>query len=223
MIHSLKYKKPIVTFDMTPDFANLVVGMSDGTFSIRQNKSKQVLVAPEDPMAGLKFDLGIKKQVLSYKFFNRGVYSKNEESADSLVKFIASKQMKKYDTFLKKFKYGEALKHALTTKDSQVIVAVIEELVYRNGVQIAIKNLEGEDVKLLLDFVYKKCDSTNHQSVVLYIFEQFLGLLDRGERFEDQKIDLLLLKIKEKLEAEERIAAEASELGGMLEVLESMA
>jgi hypothetical protein len=35
MIHSLKYKKPIVAFDMTPDFANLVVGMSDGTFSVR--------------------------------------------------------------------------------------------------------------------------------------------------------------------------------------------
>jgi len=32
-----------------------------------------------------------------------------------------------------------------------------------------------------------------------------------------------LLKIKEKLDAEENIAEEASELGGMLEVLESMA
>lgn len=113
-------------------------------------------------MADFRFDLGIKKEVLSYKFFNRGIYAKNDESADSVVKFITSKQMKKYDTFLKKFKYGEALKHALTTKDSQVIVAIIEELVYRNGIEIAIRNLEGDDIKLLLDFIYKKCDSTNH-------------------------------------------------------------
>ena len=180
-------------------------------------------MAPEEPMAEFKFDLGIKKESLSYMFFNRGIYSKNDESADSTVKFITSKQMKKYDNFLKKFKYGEALKHALTTKDSQVVVAVIEELVYRNGVSIAIKNLTSDDIKLLLNFIYKKCDSTNHQSVVLYIFEQCLGFLAQGDKHEDDKIDSLLYKIKEKLDAEENIAVQASELGGMLEVLESMA
>ena len=126
----------------------------------------------EDAMASLKFDLGIKKEVLSYKFFNRGVYAKGDGGADTTVAFINSKKMKKYDTYLKKFRYGEALKHALTTKDTQVIVAMIEELAYRNGLNTAIQNLEETDVKHLLEFIYKKCDSANHQNLVFFIFEQ---------------------------------------------------
>lgn len=191
---------------MTQDFAHLAVGMADGTFSVRKNKSKQVITPKFDPMANFKFDLGLKKQVLSYKFFNRGVYSKNDGSADVTVSFINSKKMKKYDTYLKKFKYGEALKHALSTRDTQVIVSMIEELAYRNGLHTAIKNLEEKDVKILLNFVYKKCDSANHQNLVFYIFEQCLAYLGQGDKFEDQKIDLVLIKIREKLDAEEHVA-----------------
>lgn len=157
-------------------------------------------------MGDFKFDLGFKKQVLSYKYFNRGIYSKNDGSADSTVTFINSKKMKKYDNYLKKFRYGEALKHALTTKDTQVIVSMIEELAYRNGLNTAIKNLEEKDIRLLLNFVYKKCDSANHQNLVFHIFEQCLTYLGDGEKFEDDKIDLLLIKIREKLDAEENVA-----------------
>ena len=51
----MKYKKPIVNFDITNDFAHLAVGMSDGTFSVRKNKSKQVITPKENPMAAYKF------------------------------------------------------------------------------------------------------------------------------------------------------------------------
>ena len=53
----MKYKNPIVNFDMTNDFSHLVVGMSDGTFSVRKNKSKQVFV--KDPNANM-FSCNIK-------------------------------------------------------------------------------------------------------------------------------------------------------------------
>jgi hypothetical protein len=173
----MKFKKPVVAFDMTDDYAHIAVGMADGTFSVRKNKSKQVVTRKVDPMANYRFDLGLKKQVLSYKYFNRGIYSKDDGSADTTVSFINSKKMKKYDTYLKKFRYGEALKHALTTNDTQIIISMIEELAYRNGLNTAIKNLEEKDVKLLLKFVYKKCDSANHQNLVFFIFEQCLAYL----------------------------------------------
>lgn len=136
---------------------------------------------------------------------------------------MKAKKMKRYDKFLRKFRYADALKNALTTKDTQIIVSLIEELIYRNGLEIAVKNLGEEEMGILLSFVYKKCDSANHQNMVFNVFEVALNWLRNFEKFDDEGINQILIKINEKLNRQEEIAKQASEITGMLELMEAMA
>lgn len=194
--------------------------MTDGSFTLRKNKSRETESSIiRDHYNPYKLDIQIKKQELSYKYFNRGVYAKEEESNTKKVEFVKARKMKKYDDFLKKFKYSEALKHSLTTKDTQIIVSVIEELLYRNGLDIAVKNLGIDEIRILLNFVYKKCDSSNHQQLIFYVLEI---VLKRIERWEDGDLDQILGKVREKISREEEVANEAIEISGIVDLMVSM-
>ena len=50
------------------------------------------------------------------------------------------KKLQDYDKQLKKFQYKNALDSALKTKNAHVIISVIEELVQRGTLDIALKN-----------------------------------------------------------------------------------
>lgn len=198
--------------------------MTEGSFTLRKNKSRETAITTTtNDYNPFKLDLQIEKQRLSYKYFNRGIYSKKQELNAKKIEFMKAKKMKRYDKFLRKFRYADALKNALTTKDTQIIVSLIEELIYRDGLDIAIKGLQIDEMAILLSFVYKKCDSANHQNLILYIFEAALGKLRDIEKYEDKEIGQILMKIREKLNREEEIAQEALEISGMVELMEAMA
>ena len=201
--------------------------MSDGSLTLRVNKS-----IPRGVDSTLKFDydnfykldIQTEKESLSYKYFNRGIYNKEVESRAHFVEFLKAKKLRRYDKFLRKFKYGLALKHALTSKDTQVITGVIEELVYRNGLDIALKNLDETDLLVLLSFIYKKLDSANHQQVVFFVMERCfeLGVFVTADDSQNASVDRLLTKIREKIQLEARVGNECSEIEGILDVIEAL-
>lgn len=198
--------------------------MTEGSFTLRKNKSRETeITINKNDYNPFKLDLQIEKQRLSYKYFNRGIYSKKGELNAKKIEFMKAKKMKRYDKFLRKFRYADALKNALTTKDTQIIVSLIEELIYRNGLEIAIKGLQIDEMGILLSFIYKKCDSANHQNLILHIFEIALSKLRDIEKYEDKEIGQILMKIREKLNREEEIAHEALEISGVVELMEAMA
>lgn len=43
LLHSIHYPSPIMNFTITKNNRHLVVGMSDGKFSVRVNKNKEIL------------------------------------------------------------------------------------------------------------------------------------------------------------------------------------
>ena len=111
---------------------------------------------------------------------------------------------------------------ALLTKNTNVILAMVEELSFRDGLLIALDNLSQKAVVELLGFIYKKCDSAEHQKLVFTLADLVLNRLNKVSPVSrDLKVDNLLADIAEKLAAEVQNAKETAELGGLLELMEA--
>lgn len=77
--------------------------------------------------------------VKNYKYFFRGQNEKSEK--DTLEVFgSAKKKLKEYDIYFKKFQYHSALDAALLTKNVEIIISVLEELLDRNALKVALLN-----------------------------------------------------------------------------------
>ena len=93
---------------------------------------------------------------------------------------------------------------------------------YRDGLEIALKGLEPAQMKDLMKFLYKKSDSVNHQKIVLECLEVVLSVISASDNFLDDEIDKIMYMINLKFAEEESIIQNASELGSLVEVIESI-
>jgi UTP15 C terminal len=99
---------------------------------------------------------------------------------------------------------------------------MVEELSFRNGLEIAIDNLSEKSLLEMLGFVYKKCDSAEHQKLLFILFDLVLNRLNKiSPVSQNSRVDNMLADIQEKLAYEARTAKETAELGGILELIES--
>ena len=150
----------------------------------------------------------------SYKFYNRGVWDRPEDF-DIKIGKPERYNLSKYDRFLRQFKYAEAFENALRTKHSSVILSIIEELLIRDGLEIAIKGLESTDLILLLDFIAKKLDSWKSQSTVNHLLNTLIDV--RGNHInENQELRERLKRVSKRLERELRNAELAGEVSTLL-------
>lgn len=118
------------------------------------------------------------KDTGSYRFYNRGIWDIPDEFEVKIGK-PAKYNLQKYDRYLRQFKYSEALSSALTSKHTSVILSVVEELMVRDGLEVALKGLDESCLAMLLDFVMKKVDSWKSQSLIVYLLDKLTEV--RGE------------------------------------------
>lgn len=122
----------------------------------------------------------------------------------------------------RKFRYADALAESLSTKNTNIILSIVEELGYRGGLDIAIDNSSEKCLIELLGFIYKKCDSTDHQQLVFQVLDLVLSKINKiSPAGESEKVDSLLKDIREKLGVEVDTASQMNELDGLLEMIES--
>ena len=148
----------------------------------------------------------------SYKYYNRGLYSRyEEEDPENPTKFIEQDKavnLSEYDKFLRKFLFKEALVKVLKSGNSQKILGVLEQLMIQDDLDTGLAQFGDESSQiLLLRFLVKKMNSENCRGVVMYLTERFLEILQgQGSVSEDvfkwvtrlrQKVEQELLKEKE--------------------------
>lgn len=168
-----------------------------------------------------------KEHYKNYKHFQRGIYSKQavEDFGSTGQGFKVADKKKKlpksFDTALRKFNYGEALWKALETKNTDVIVTLLEELVTRDALGIALKNKSPEQINDLLVFLLKKMDSLNHGPFLLRISTVVLDLF-----FEDfvkvESLQRALAELKKKVKNEMEISEIMAELEGQIALIKSV-
>ncbi|KAJ5069979.1 u3 small nucleolar RNA-associated protein [Anaeramoeba ignava] len=217
-LHTMKFVAPILSLGVSPNDSHLVVGMSNGLLSIRHRKSSDSVDLQNKNLQ--------KKQ--NYQFFihGSGLSIAKPQNKDTTLKTDnfdykpekPRQRLSRFDRLLKKFKYGQALDAALETKNKEIIISIIEDLVYREGLSRALSGRDDRSLEPILNFLIKNISTPVYSKILIHTTNTILDLYSRviGESpLVDDLFDQLLLKVKNEV----AIQKDLSVLLGSLELL----
>ena len=221
VMYTIKLPSEILSMDISSDGQHYALGLINGTLLVRSRKfesdlDEDEILEPEDLMNKYLSRDQMRKTSKDTRYFYRGQYGKEQESDDIISKTTKKVNLQKYEKFLKKFEYKNALNSALEKKEPDVIVSLMEELIQRSSLEIALAYRSEEELIELLDFLIWKISDyrfadllievakividmyscvIGHSTVVL---EKFKELQEKiHNEIEEQKI---ILGVKSKLE-----------------------
>ncbi|KAI8615645.1 WD40-repeat-containing domain protein [Chytriomyces sp. MP71] len=211
--HSIKYPAPILSMAVSSDDTHLVVGMATGLLSIRQR-----VVKTEDLVrARARQDALLQPRGGTRAFFRRGG-AHRAEAEDLVVDEKRRRKMKEYDQFLRRFEYGKALDSVLGGANHMpiVVVSLLEELVHRGGLAIA---LGGRDDVALVDittFIIKNLIQPRYTTLLIHVAEVILDMYTPviGQSV---LIDELFLKLRTRVQVELSVQEQLTKTMGLLE------
>ena len=133
----------------------------------------------------------------NYKYFYRGQYVVTADPDDiQAPQKTKKKKLQNYEQKLKRFEYKNALTSALDSKNPEITLSLIEELVQRDGLYIAIANRSEGELHKLVDFIIWKIPDHRYSAVLydvaritLDIYAGVIGLSDKldGKLFKELK------------------------------------
>lgn len=161
VVHTLDYPSPILSLDISPEDRVLVVGMTSGLISVQRRKSEIVKeVAPTK-----------RKRSSSYFQETHSDPGFVPRAGDAVVPERTPPKMAKYNTFLRKFRVSKALTQALRdakfTREPQIAVAVMQELIRRRALKSALAGRSGKDLDELMLFVTKNLTDHRFSRIML--------------------------------------------------------
>ncbi|KAN0126840.1 WD40 repeat-like protein [Russula decolorans] len=227
VVHTMRYSAPVICLALSPDETHIAVGMSDGTLSVRRRQPK---ASEETSAHGLLSEASLRAATLeSFLGVSPGIgqprvreRTKNKPVGDVdefKVESRRRRRLKEYDRLLKGFKYSAALDSALRKQvPPTTTFALIQELVYRDGLQSA---LAGRDdvllepiLRLLLKYVADPRFGGLACDVGGLIIEMYAPVLGQSPT-----IDSLFLRLRRKLVAELRLQNDLVKTKGALDML----
>ncbi|KAJ3416503.1 snoRNA-binding rRNA-processing protein [Chytridiales sp. JEL 0842] len=213
VVHSIKYPAPILSMDISPDDTHLAVGMSTGLLAIRQR-----IVKTEDIAKAQR-----KSETLrggTFKFFTRGSSHKPDMSSDIRIESHKKKRLKPYDKFLKSFSYSKALDAVLQSQQRNplVVVSLLEELIHRDGLKIALGGRDDIALEPIARFLVKHINNGRYAPVLIQTSNAVLDMYGPviGQSI---IIDELFIKLRRKIQSELDVQERFMETIGLLESL----
>jgi len=236
-VASIDYPSPILSLAVSPDDAQLVVGMSDGLVSIKKRKTegttttKTSMTATTSPPAAAK---GGRKR--GGRFASAASLAK----ADQVVARRVKEKLKPYDYYFQKFDHSKALTEALKmhvrVKTPEVTLAVMEELMRRQRLKAAVAGRTDREVAILITFLSKNFCNVNFNATVMdvidVVVEVYVGLTPDAVRggggaaaaassaFDDEKFPesvAALKRLRENVSSEVAMKKQFLKVVGMME------
>jgi U3 small nucleolar RNA-associated protein 15 len=86
-----------------------------------------------------------------------------------------TKTLQQYDKLLRAFRYGDALDAVIHLKNPIVVASMLDELVHRDGIRIAMANRDEDTLEPLLQFVIKHISNPKYATKLIDIGNIVLG------------------------------------------------
>ncbi|KAJ1560783.1 snoRNA-binding rRNA-processing protein [Nowakowskiella sp. JEL0078] len=214
-LYTLKYTEPILSVGLSPDDSKLVVGMTTGLLSIRQKTLKTA-----DMIESVQKDVASIRGKPS-EYFLRGASHKAEED-DVTVKISRTKKLSNYDKHLKKFEYSKALDAVLgknsAKKSPLIVIALIEELIHRDGLRIALGGRDDLSLEPLARFLVLHINNPRYSKLLVnvanLVLDMYWDVIGKSTI-----IDELFSKMRSNVDLELKAQKSLVEVLGMLETL----
>jgi hypothetical protein len=163
------------------------------------------LVASEGPRPG------------TYRYFLRG-RRHAAQPGDIIAPSAGPTKLSVFDKALKRFRYHEAFDAALADGRPEVVVSVVEELVQRNGLRIALQGRDQQTLQPVVAFLARQVTVAPFAPTLIGVANLLLDMY-APVLGQSAAIDELFVKLRNTLEAEMKLQAELAQLLGSMDVL----
>ncbi|ELP92117.1 hypothetical protein EIN_380440 [Entamoeba invadens IP1] len=192
-LHNITYPAPVISFAMNKDETMFVAALNTGEVIVNQkNATKKVENAPS-----------------SAKYFFQG---------KSLAQVKPTKGGNYFANLLRQIKYSEALDKALETRDETIIMTIIREIIYRNGMRVALINRNENTLQPLMSFLINSIPNPNYTKIIIEVIYQLLDIyiskLGKSALFDD-----MFFKLQKRLEKEIQLNRNMQELLGQIDLI----
>ena len=210
VVHSISYTAPVLSVAVSPDDSHLVAGMTNGLLSIK----KRVCGAKEQ-LDKAKESESIRNG--SYRYFVRG---KRNPADDNAFKVEGGKKqhLKPYDQQLKKFQYQAALDSVLSGQRPVVVVSLLDELIQRDGLKIALTGRDENTLEPILTFLIKNVANPRYTHSLVDVANSLLDIY-APVLGKSVHIDELFTKLQRKVQSELNFQKKMCEMLGSLDLL----
>ncbi|KAF7721902.1 snoRNA-binding rRNA-processing protein [Apophysomyces ossiformis] len=201
VVHSVKYPAPVLSVALSPDDTHLVTGMANSLLSIRQRQVKASEMAAKKQ----------KQEYVrggTYKYFTRGQSGMGAQD-DFMIERTRNLRLKKYDQYLKKFQYGNALDEVLRTSgQSSVVAALLQELIHRDGLKIAITGRDDVALEPLVQFLLRNIHNPRFTNLIVdvadVVIDLYMPVFGQSPLIDDL-IARLSTKVKHEIKLQEQL------------------
>lgn len=204
MVHNMDYTNSILSLGVSRDNNTFAVGQVDGTLSIHRREPKY-----DDAQA----------EVVREKRRKR----RNFKIADEYVETVKLVKQEKHDKFLRKFEYSKALDSVLTrycvNVTPQVTVAIMQELMRRQGLVIAFSNRTQDSIAKIITFFNKYMSDGRFTRTLIDVANIFLDTYENSFLSLTPDVQRLIIELCRRVKLEEELTLEFLKLEGSLEML----
>lgn len=216
VVHSLDYPSAILSLGVAPDDSTLVVGMADGLLSMQHRKTETELEEAEMAARQRK-----KKEKVSYRYATHGkTYVPLQD--DFVVAHERREQLSKYDRFFKKFEHSKALDAALDlrvrTKNPEVTVSVLLELIRRGSIKSALAGRDDKSISIILKFIQKNISNPKFVTVLTDVSNMIIDLY-ADQVGNSPAMDELLVRLKDTVDGEVNYLKQLFEIMGTMDTI----
>lgn len=211
--HGLKYSGAVLSVDLSPDGNTLATGMASGEMIVRCRRSMD-----DESSLGGGDDLGRYKHGASQRRFNRGFNAPIDPLHDTIISAPRKRKLRSHDVLLKKFQYSEALDAALATGDPMLVVGVIDELIYRGGLNIALQYRSEDGLLPLLKFLVRYTTLPRYSKLLLRVCTSVIDLY-ASMIGQFVRVDELFFQLQHRIGVEVKMQEKLAPIQGSLSTL----
>lgn len=203
VVHNIDFPNAVLSMAISERDDVLAVGMIDGVISIRKRVQPASLL--EDKKGLFKFA------------------PDHVETVDVVVTKQKATKVAEFDKFLRKMEFTKALsvvlKSYVATKFPEKTIALIQEMLRRKVLHMAINGLSEKDIGLLLKFFRKNLGEARFTRIVIDAVNVFIDVFENKIKLFSEQNLCLYTSLKEDIREEIEVCKRVSELEGAIGLL----
>ena len=239
-LFNINLKEKIFSFEIDENLDYFVVGFDGGKNTIRvkpvgtlskveeekleKQKKEQ---AEEDEDEQLKLldpsKYSEKPVVKNYRYFFRGQYNKTMDDEELFVNKKQKIKLSESDKYIKKFQYQKALNSAVD-KDDEIVFSIIDELVDRNTLKLALFNEDQDSLIKILKLAKKKIHNPSKMNQIIYLMEiinKFYGVFKGKNEEINNLFNEIEKEINEEIQFEKELIKIDSDIDSIIQTYEN--
>ncbi|CAH0718265.1 unnamed protein product, partial [Brenthis ino] len=205
VVHNIDFPNAILSMAISENDDVLAVGMIDGVISIRKRE---------------QHDSHLEEKRGLFKFAPDHIEA---NTVDNVVTNQKSSKGPEFENFLRKMEFSKALsavlKKFVATKHPEKTVALLQELLRRKTLHIAINGLQEKDIGALLKFFKKNLGETRFTRTIIDAANVFVDVFENQIKLFSEQNLWLYTYLQEEIKDEIEVCKQVSELEGAINLL----